>query len=509
MTNASTFFGRLLLWGSLLLSSLGAAAQTAPDTTRLRYSEEVLTKPLPDASLGVQREAAGLWKLGLNNFAANQVNDHATENDYRRLGLHLAYEHQLGSPTWSVLGEVSPALAYFKPAINQPTERLLRVRAQLAGRYYYNREQRLLRGRRIGSFSSNYLALALGAGLGRRAHETPFFLYFDNGGPLVSTDLALLWGLQRRLGRYGFIDANAGFASRLGAEGGDRFGLALSLRVGLLLGSPLPRPARPAAPAYPPGAPPYPMQPVPAYADESLRPRLYVGVQRGFFGYRVQYPDGYPYPPDVRQGDPQVEQQVVNYKDSELGQKGYRTYSDYLDTTLPYLYAGYYLQPRLALELGVLGGTQNLGNDTYFRKVSGRPGQVYDSVFSLTNGRLKQRRLALPVLLRYSLTSFFLRRLQVEAVGGFTPVWSAAEFREYLIVNHQVTDQQTAGFRHTDFSVHGSLGLDLAYGVGRRRRVQLTYQTVYNQDLRTLFKDSNADGGFGFSLGLRYRFAYR
>ena len=501
MTNTSGFFGRLLLGGSLLLDGAGASAQTPPDTTRLRYSEEVLTKPLPDASLSVQREAAGLWKLGLNNFAANQVFGLHTDNYYRRLGLHLAYEHQLGSPAWSVLGEVSPALAYFQPSLGQPTETLLRVRTQLAGRYYYNREQRLLRGRRIGSFSSNYFSLAVGAGLGRRAHETPFFLYFDEGGPLVSTDVALLYGLQRRLGRYGFLDANVGVASRLGAAGNDRLAPVLSLRVGLVLGRPLPRPAR-TAPTYPSGAPPYPAQPVPAYTDESVRPRLFVGAEVGIYGYRVQYDDQYPYPPDLVKGDPQVEQQVVRY--GGLVQKGYGTYLT--SVTMPHLYAGYYLQPRLALQLGVQWGAQSQDNATDFIEPGTAPG---NRTLTIANGHFKEQHLALPVLLRYSLTPYFLRRVQFEVLGGFTPVWSAAEFREYAIVNRQVTGQQTAGFRRTDFSVHGSLGLDLAYGLGRRRRVQLVYQGVYNKDLRTLFKSKDTDDGFGISVGLRYRFGYR
>ena len=493
MRNAYPFsrrFLRLLLltcclgFSLLLGSARRAAAQTAPDTTRLHYSEEVVTNPLPDATLRVERADRHLWKLGLNNFLFNQAL--GSTGDYSRLGLHLAYEHQLGSPAWSVLGEVSPAISHFRADAGRDWERILSVRTQLAGRYYYNLERRRRLGRRTSGFSANYLSLALGAGLGRRAHETPFFLYLDSGGPLVSTDLALLYGLQRRLGRYGFIDANLGFASRLGTGSSDWFEPALSLRVGLLLGS----------------APPFSARPVPANADESLRPRLYVGAQAGFYGYRVRYSAEYPYPPDVVQSTPR-ETRIVHYGlyAGEYGE-GYGAYSDNLGTTLPYLYAGYYLTPRLAVQLGVQRGGEVRDNSTYFST----PG-VPDSAFSVANGRFERRHLALPVLLRFGLTPAFLRRWQLDALAGLVPVWSSAEFREYLLVSRHLTNQQTFGFRRTDFGLHGSLGFNIAYGFGRRRRVQLTGEAVLNKDLRTLFEDKGSWQG-GLSAGLRYRFGY-
>jgi hypothetical protein len=84
------------------------------------------------------------------------------------------------------------------------------VRSQLAGRYYYNLNRRIRKGKSASNFSANYLSLALGSSLGRQAQETPFFGY-DYGGPLARVDAAVLYGLQRRLGRYGFVDFNFGF----------------------------------------------------------------------------------------------------------------------------------------------------------------------------------------------------------------------------------------------------------------------------------------------------------
>lgn len=492
MRNAPPFYRRFLrllpcfFRAGLLLGSIGGAvAQTAPDTTHLRYGEEVSAELPPPAPLPVQREARQVWKLGLNNFLFDAHPYNQLDSYYSRFGLHLAYERQLGSPAWSVLGEVSPAIASYRPNASAGLEQALSVRAQLAGRYYYNLERRLLRGRRTGSFSANYVGMALGAGLGRRAHETPFYLFPDNHGRLVTPDVALLYGLQRRLGRRGFIDANVGLAGLLVKGAGYPVTFSSSLRVGVLLGSPPPAPARP----------------VPADADESLRPRLYVGVRSGIYGYQVTYSGQYPYPPNREQRTPLgVERVYYGLYAGERGE-GYGTYTDYVATfAMPYFYAGYYLAPRLAVQLGVQRQLNRRVNYTFFATPT--------DTIQVGNGLFERRDLALPVLLRYGLTPAFLRRWQFDVVGGLVPVWSSAEFREQQIVNYAVTTQPTFGFRRSGFSLHGSLGLDAAYGFGRRRRVQATFEAVVNKDLRTFFEDKGSLQG-GMSLGLRYRFGYR
>ena len=253
-----------------------------------------------------------MWKLGLNNLVVDTQPASNLDSYYSRFEVHLAYEHQLGSPAWSVLGEVSPTLAFYRLSVEHESERELSVRTQLAGRYYYNLELRL--GRRTDGFSANYFSLALGAGLGQRAHDTPFYLFRGNHGRLVTPDVALLYGIQRRLGRRGFIDANVGLASLLLAntEHAD-VTIRTSLRVGLLLGSPLSTPARP----------------VLADAAESLWPHWYVGVGVGVYGYQVRYSTQYPYPPNVDLSTPQGGQRV--HYGPYYGQygEGYDTYRDY------------------------------------------------------------------------------------------------------------------------------------------------------------------------------------
>lgn len=194
-----------------LLMAGPAVGQTVPDSSRVSYSEEVAPDPQPaEGSLvqmynklvRLQVEERQLWKLGMNNFTSTGGSQGL---DYLRLGLHVIYERKLRT-AWSVMGEVSPDFIRFREA---PTRRLrndFAVRSQVAGRYYYNLSRRIRKGKSASNFSANYVSLALGSSLGRQAQETPFFGY-DYGGPFARLDGALLYGLQRRLGRYGFIDA--------------------------------------------------------------------------------------------------------------------------------------------------------------------------------------------------------------------------------------------------------------------------------------------------------------
>lgn len=245
--------GRLLLAVSLLIG-VGArplAAQTTrPDSTTIRYEEEVLPTPAaaPSAALRPQVQERHLWKLGLNNLlflpanGAREFTNVSRAVRYGRYGLHLAYERKLAAP-WAVLAELSPYLLDYAPAGAAAPGVVLCAKAQVAGRYYYNLARRLRLGKPAGNFSGNYFAVALGGGFGRPAHETAFFYYADSG-PFARADGALLYGLQRRLGRYGFADFNAGipFAFSRGAATSTFYPnfsgptLAVNLRIGLCLG---------------------------------------------------------------------------------------------------------------------------------------------------------------------------------------------------------------------------------------------------------------------------------
>jgi hypothetical protein len=228
---------------ALLIGSLrpATAQTTAPDTARIRYSEETVTETeLPQKPLGqaysklarLQIEETRLWKLGLNNLNG-LISNLNFDEAYARYGVYLIYEQKL-RPDFSLMTELSPDFTRFRRFASQPLRRSFSVRSQVAGRFYYNLNERIRKGKSASNFSANYLSVALGSGFGRRSHETPFY-YYETSKPTVRADMALLYGLQRRLGQYGFVDFNIGVCTKLVPEVDD-FDLAGSFRIGLALG---------------------------------------------------------------------------------------------------------------------------------------------------------------------------------------------------------------------------------------------------------------------------------
>lgn len=237
-----------LLWG--LGAGRPAAAQTtAPaDTSRVSYGEENAAAP-PTPTVGTFKRGYGqlvrlqidehrLWKLGLNNLQFEGSGDYQERQLY---GLHFIYEQKLRKAPWAVLTELSPGLLrYHGAAATDTWNTSFAVNGQVAGRYYYNLPNRIRKGKSANNFSANYLSLALGGSAGRHSLDTPFH-YYETDGTALRLDGALLYGLQRRLGRYGFVDFNFGVPFRL-LSGRDTplpdksVGLAVSLRIGLALG---------------------------------------------------------------------------------------------------------------------------------------------------------------------------------------------------------------------------------------------------------------------------------
>lgn len=239
---------------ALLVALCGLAMQPAlgqrvpADSARVSYGEEeTSTPPMPTVGtsrrqyarfMRLQVEEHTLWKLGLNNFDFRYPQDNSSRELY---GLHLVYERKLRQAPWSVLGEISPGLLRYRGGAAADSWKTgFITNAQVAGRYYYNLPRRVRKGKSANNFSANYLSLTLGGSAGTRSTDTPYHHYEVDGTP-VRLDGAVLYGLQRRLGRYGFVDFNVGVPFRLfsgrntplpykGVE------LELGLRIGLALG---------------------------------------------------------------------------------------------------------------------------------------------------------------------------------------------------------------------------------------------------------------------------------
>ncbi|MEJ7659755.1 MAG: hypothetical protein WKG07_09075 [Hymenobacter sp.] len=312
--------------------------------------------------------------------------------------------------------------------------------------------------------------MAVGAGLGRHTRDTPFYYYFPGSGASDKglADFAVLYGLQRRLGRRGFIDANVGITQLIAPKFSD-LQLNASLRVGLLLGAAPPRP-------------PLPLR-LSAAEDATLRPRYYVGAQLGSYNYPVRFPDFNPYAA-LPGGSP-----------SFFQEPGVGSYS--IEVKNPYVYAGYQLRPRLALQLGYQGqaGTGHSGSYSLVgtQKIPSYASETY------------QQTLTFPVLLRRTLTRQYQQRLQFDVVGGVALSYARVRFSRTDYNNGQVTKQFALARQTTD--VHAIGGLGIGYGFGRRRKLQATAEYVFIQNLQNSFTGFNSVEAGG-SLGLRYRFAH-
>jgi len=314
----------------------------------------------------------------------------------------------------------------------------------LAGRFYYNLERRIRQGHNAGNFSANYFSAVLGAGFGRYS-DLPFILN-PLGQKRTHAQVALLYGVQRRLGRCGFIDVNAGYTRLLTDEQRNyRQQLTGSVRVGLTLGS--------AAPARP-----Y----VPEVTDGVRTPQWYVGAQVGAYNYAV--------PNNLN---------TFSYRQGGI--------------IGPYLYVGRYFRPRLAVQLGFQ--YQHRRYNDYF----------YLTTQGYLETSLSQYNLAIPALLRYALTKLPQRRVQVDVVAGT----AVAIYRRYYQRKEYITSQANPSIidtgRDQGAAVNPMLGLNLAYGFGRTHRVQATVEGVFIRPLLNATYGLQP----GVSVGLRYRFNYQ
>jgi hypothetical protein len=227
--------------------SIGTAAgQTLPDSSRVSYGVETIAEPTAAESglqqkygqlVRLQVEEQQLWKVGLNDFTSRGS---GTALRYLRTGVHLIYERKVRT-AWSVMGEVSPEFIRFRNDETASLRNSFAVRSQLAGRYYYNLNRRIRKGKSASNFSANYLSLALGSSIGKQAQETPYYRY-NHGGPVARLDAALLYGLQRRLGHYGFVDFNFGVPIHISSKSSKSFprrstsDLVALMRIGLAIG---------------------------------------------------------------------------------------------------------------------------------------------------------------------------------------------------------------------------------------------------------------------------------
>jgi hypothetical protein len=114
--------------------------------------------------------------------------------------LVLGAEHHL-KPAVSIYGDAFAGLDLkrYRPADGTRESRISSYGFDAGARYYYNQEKRRRKGRPTGPFVGNYLAL-----------QSASYFNPDGTPEYRGTNLTVQWGIQRRLGRYGRLDAYAG-----------------------------------------------------------------------------------------------------------------------------------------------------------------------------------------------------------------------------------------------------------------------------------------------------------
>ena len=164
------------------------------------------------------------------------------------------------------------------------------------------------------------------------------------------------------------------------------------------------------------------------------------------------------------------------------------------------LTAGYQLRPRLALELSAAysGRTNTYGYDGYYQNGNDPTLSYYQY-----SGTYTERVTTVSALARYTLTRKPARRLQVDALGGFTLVHGNDYARGFEANDFSGTFRSVPFARRATYNA-----LLLTAGLGLRYR--LTPRFELNFDLTTNRNLTHPDRYRGFTgsaaLGLRYRF---
>ncbi|NBB22773.1 hypothetical protein GVN20_25685 [Runella sp. CRIBMP] len=135
----------------------------------------------------------------------------------------LSIEHKL-KPQWSVMGGINQIYRR-----NHPYSYGYYAGLMLGTRYYYSIKKRMALGKSANNFSNNYLQLQVEKPLYGYQHLQGLITGGGNQGEYVKPNgipqitegmpsfvrFRLGWGIQRRLGKWGYFDAGAGVTTTL------------------------------------------------------------------------------------------------------------------------------------------------------------------------------------------------------------------------------------------------------------------------------------------------------
>ena len=176
---------------------LPAVAQS--DSVTVSYHEEVADSS--DFSLKEKYryftratvEETSMFKVGLSNIGFAGYYGIS-------MGLRIAYERKISVP-FSVFVQ-------YRHQMHGWTSNGLGL--DVALRYYYSLPSRIKRGKSANNFSANYFSLQSNNGWEAGYAFSGSGLYVQREGTYYRPSVSLLYGIQRRLGKRGFVDVNLG-----------------------------------------------------------------------------------------------------------------------------------------------------------------------------------------------------------------------------------------------------------------------------------------------------------
>ena len=193
---------------SLVLCATVSRAQE--DTVRVSYSEEPATasnfsfKEKYRYFTRATLEEKSMFKVGISRLNIGWGGRSGVSFALEHI---IAFEKKIGVP-FSIMGQYRT-----RNSVNYNSSKEMGL--DVGVRYYYALPARIKKGKSANNFSANYFSLQSDNTLSWGERVTTLNpIQFEYSNTSVYS-LSLLYGLQRRLGKYGYIDVNVGYQRRL------------------------------------------------------------------------------------------------------------------------------------------------------------------------------------------------------------------------------------------------------------------------------------------------------
>ncbi|UYZ62350.1 outer membrane beta-barrel protein [Hymenobacter weizhouensis] len=161
---------------------------------------------------------------------------------------------------------------------------------------------------------------------------------------------------------------------------------------------------------------------------------------------------------------------------------------------------GYFVSPRLALQVGILYRTKEINQTSTGTTIAGIPSQ--------TKRKKEEWTTVLPVLARYSLVAVS-ERLKVDVLGGVTLLQSRFNSTRTTTEGGQVVEDVQSSEKAT--ATYATGGLGLRYALGRKKRLELVSDATISRNTAGLSPSvarylliPKWGGTSALSIGMRY-----